>query len=218
MFFLTFSRPTVPMLLNEAYVNLKNQVIKAERRILKELGFCVHVKHPHKVCSFSIGVLPVFEYQFFALFSLCSISSPLPRFSASRRTPNLFNLPGKFSDHHSPPIPNISEATFDCCIWENNYSCVCFQKVRAFAQKGVIETSWCSLFDWKRGAFHSLLLMGSQFQRAGLFFHFGTVDKYQTWQVSFSLSLTLSPLTIPSRLVVLVNEATRGSLFLRKPL
>lgn len=37
------------MLLNEAYVTLKNNVIKAERRILKELGFCVHVKHPHKV-------------------------------------------------------------------------------------------------------------------------------------------------------------------------
>lgn len=37
------------MFLNEAYVTLKNNVIKAERRILKELGFCVHVKHPHKV-------------------------------------------------------------------------------------------------------------------------------------------------------------------------
>jgi hypothetical protein len=24
-------------------------VIKAERRLLKELGFCVYVKHPHKV-------------------------------------------------------------------------------------------------------------------------------------------------------------------------
>lgn len=24
-------------------------MIKAERRILKELGFCVHIKHPHKV-------------------------------------------------------------------------------------------------------------------------------------------------------------------------
>ncbi|KAJ6219184.1 hypothetical protein RDWZM_004996 [Blomia tropicalis] len=38
----------VPMSLNDSYVNLKNQVIKGERRILKELGFCVHVKHPHK--------------------------------------------------------------------------------------------------------------------------------------------------------------------------
>merc|ERR1719245_1489108 len=38
-----------PMILDGAYIALKNQVIKAERRILKELGFCVHVKHPHKV-------------------------------------------------------------------------------------------------------------------------------------------------------------------------
>jgi transcription initiation factor TFIIIB Brf1 subunit/transcription initiation factor TFIIB len=37
------------MLLDQNYVNLKNQVIKAERRVLKELGFCVHVKHPHKL-------------------------------------------------------------------------------------------------------------------------------------------------------------------------
>jgi cyclin L len=39
----------VPMLLDQNYINLKNQVIKAERRVLRELGFCVHVKHPHKL-------------------------------------------------------------------------------------------------------------------------------------------------------------------------
>jgi len=38
-----------PLVLDQTYINLKNQVIKAERRVLKELGFCVHVKHPHKV-------------------------------------------------------------------------------------------------------------------------------------------------------------------------
>jgi hypothetical protein len=37
------------MILDGNYVNLKNQVIKGERRVLKELGFCVHVKHPHKL-------------------------------------------------------------------------------------------------------------------------------------------------------------------------
>ena len=42
-------RKPVPLLLDQDYVNLKNQIIKAERRVLKELGFCVHVKHPHKV-------------------------------------------------------------------------------------------------------------------------------------------------------------------------
>ncbi|VDP81678.1 unnamed protein product [Schistosoma mattheei] len=37
-----------PVILDQSYSNLKNQVIKAERRVLKELGFCVHAKHPHK--------------------------------------------------------------------------------------------------------------------------------------------------------------------------
>ncbi len=41
-----------PMPVDSNYYDTKNQVIKAERRILKELGFCVHVKHPHKVCVF----------------------------------------------------------------------------------------------------------------------------------------------------------------------
>lgn len=52
LFFL-INRPIIPIILDENYVYLKNQVIKSERRILKELGFCVHVKHPHKV-NFSI--------------------------------------------------------------------------------------------------------------------------------------------------------------------
>ncbi|RNA24968.1 cyclin-L1 isoform X3, partial [Brachionus plicatilis] len=38
-----------PMSIDENYHIAKNQVIKAERRLLKELGFCVHVKHPHKM-------------------------------------------------------------------------------------------------------------------------------------------------------------------------
>lgn len=46
-----------PLILDQAYVNLKNQVIKAERRVLKELGFCVHVKHPHKIIVTYLQVL-----------------------------------------------------------------------------------------------------------------------------------------------------------------
>lgn len=42
-------RPIQPVILDQNYIALKNQIIKAERRVLKELGFCVHVKHPHKV-------------------------------------------------------------------------------------------------------------------------------------------------------------------------
>lgn len=37
------------MQIDDTYHITKNQIIKAERRILKEMGFCVHVKHPHKV-------------------------------------------------------------------------------------------------------------------------------------------------------------------------
>ncbi|XP_041988781.1 cyclin-L1 [Aricia agestis] len=42
-------RTISPLIVDQNYIELKNQVIKAERRILKELGFCVHVKHPHKL-------------------------------------------------------------------------------------------------------------------------------------------------------------------------
>lgn len=38
-----------PLLIDQSYYEIRNQIIKAERRILKELGFCVHVKHPHKI-------------------------------------------------------------------------------------------------------------------------------------------------------------------------
>lgn len=45
------------MLLDATYIVLKTQVIKAERRVLKELGFCVHVKHPHKLIVMYLQVL-----------------------------------------------------------------------------------------------------------------------------------------------------------------
>lgn len=45
------------LVLDQEYVNLKNQIIKAERRVLKELGFCVHVKHPHKIIVMYLQVL-----------------------------------------------------------------------------------------------------------------------------------------------------------------
>lgn len=45
------------MILDSSYIALKTQVIKAERRVLKELGFCVHVKHPHKLIVMYLQVL-----------------------------------------------------------------------------------------------------------------------------------------------------------------
>ncbi|XP_058874805.1 cyclin-L2-like isoform X2 [Acipenser ruthenus] len=50
-------RKLSPLPLDVSYIFLKNQVIKAERRVLKELGFCVHVKHPHKIIVMYIQVL-----------------------------------------------------------------------------------------------------------------------------------------------------------------
>uniref|UniRef100_F1KUF4 Cyclin-L2 n=1 Tax=Ascaris suum TaxID=6253 RepID=F1KUF4_ASCSU len=37
------------MVLDRNYLDLKNQVIKAERKLLNALGFVVHVRHPHKL-------------------------------------------------------------------------------------------------------------------------------------------------------------------------
>ncbi|XP_060578123.1 cyclin-L1-like [Ruditapes philippinarum] len=58
------------LVLDQNYINLKNQVIKAERRVLKELGFCVHVKHPHKVTVVLIFLLKVVrnKVMFFCTF------------------------------------------------------------------------------------------------------------------------------------------------------
>ncbi|ERL87910.1 hypothetical protein D910_05298 [Dendroctonus ponderosae] len=49
--------PIHPVVLDENYIHLKNMVIKAERRVLKELGFCVHIKHPHKIIVMYLQVL-----------------------------------------------------------------------------------------------------------------------------------------------------------------
>uniref|UniRef100_A0A8D0BIX3 Cyclin L2 n=1 Tax=Salvator merianae TaxID=96440 RepID=A0A8D0BIX3_SALMN len=55
--FLREKKKPVPLILDQEYVNLKNQIIKAERTVLKELGFCVHVKHPHKIIVMYLQVL-----------------------------------------------------------------------------------------------------------------------------------------------------------------
>lgn len=45
----TESEAPIGTLEEHVYARMKNEVIKAERRVLKELGFCVHLKHPHKL-------------------------------------------------------------------------------------------------------------------------------------------------------------------------
>lgn len=52
-----------PVVLDQNYINLKSQVIKAERRVLKELGFCVHVKHPHKLIVMYLKYLEFEQHQ-----------------------------------------------------------------------------------------------------------------------------------------------------------
>ena len=45
------------MILDADYVRLKSSVISLERRVLKELGFCVHIKHPHKLIFMYLQLL-----------------------------------------------------------------------------------------------------------------------------------------------------------------
>jgi len=55
-------KPIKPVILDADYINLKANVIKSERRVLKELGFCVHIKHPHKLIVMYMQLLG-FEKQ-----------------------------------------------------------------------------------------------------------------------------------------------------------
>ena len=74
MFFYFFFRTISPLILDQNYINLKNQVIKAERRVLKELGFCVHVKHPHKVGTIPNNfILPLLINILFLFFQVIVI-------------------------------------------------------------------------------------------------------------------------------------------------
>lgn len=56
-------KPLTALPFDHQYISLKTQVIKAERRVLKELGFCVHVKHPHKLIVMYLQVLGLEKHQ-----------------------------------------------------------------------------------------------------------------------------------------------------------
>lgn len=62
-----------PLVLDQHYINLKNQVIKAERRVLKELGFAVHVKHPHKVAHILYWILSSKKFLNMDYNAICSV-------------------------------------------------------------------------------------------------------------------------------------------------
>lgn len=52
-----FHETPTPVVLDAEYLRIKTDVIKCERRLLKELGFCVHVQHPHKLISVYAKIL-----------------------------------------------------------------------------------------------------------------------------------------------------------------
>ena len=63
-------------MLDGNYQYIKNQVIKAERKLLRELGFCVHVKHPHKVNnSVSAKHIPGIYYLQKTSHKLCPVGA-----------------------------------------------------------------------------------------------------------------------------------------------
>lgn len=62
-------KPIKPVMLDQKYIRLKNDIIKAERRVLKELGFCVHIKHPHKLIVMYLQLLSYENNQKFTQMS-----------------------------------------------------------------------------------------------------------------------------------------------------
>jgi len=62
-------KPIKPVVLDAEYIALKNNVIKAERRVLKELGFCVHIKHPHKLIVMYLQLLGFEKHEKFMQMS-----------------------------------------------------------------------------------------------------------------------------------------------------
>ncbi|KAL7674798.1 hypothetical protein ACOME3_001073 [Neoechinorhynchus agilis] len=55
--------PVRSVLVDQHYTHLKEQVIRAERRILKDLGFCVFPKQPHKILISYLRLLKMEEDQ-----------------------------------------------------------------------------------------------------------------------------------------------------------
>lgn len=91
------TRTPSPLILDQNYINTKNQVIKAERRVLKELGFCVHVKHPHKVSGSHLQPAHVTHACGLntAVPSVCRSSSCTSRCWSVRRTRSWCRRPGE---------------------------------------------------------------------------------------------------------------------------
>lgn len=95
-FLLDLCRPIQPVILDQNYIVLKNQVIKAERRVLKELGFCVHIKHPHKVRTWLL----------FLLNSTCP-RTPIKRYLHSFCLADNRHVPASFKLREKPTLDAV---------------------------------------------------------------------------------------------------------------
>lgn len=70
-------KPIKPVVLDADYVRLKSNVLGLERRVLKELGFCVHIKHPHKLIFMYLQLLGYENEQKFMQMSWNFINDSL---------------------------------------------------------------------------------------------------------------------------------------------
>ena len=106
----------------ESYFQVKNEVIKMERRILKELGFCVHVKHPHKIIVVYLRFLEMDQNRAFVQRAWNNMNDSLRttvflRYSPETIAAACIFLAARVLSIPLPKSPGWWEV-FGCCIEE----------------------------------------------------------------------------------------------------
>ena len=108
--------------IGEQYFQVKNEVIKMERRILKELGFCVHVKHPHKIIVVYLRFLEMDQNRAFVQRAWNNMNDSLRttvflRYSPETIAAACIFLAARVLSISLPKNPGWWEV-FGCCIAE----------------------------------------------------------------------------------------------------
>ena len=62
-------KPIFSLHLDAKYIALKNEILKVELRVLKELGFCVFVKNPYKILLIYMKLIELSYNQEITQFS-----------------------------------------------------------------------------------------------------------------------------------------------------
>ncbi|RXG61928.1 Cyclin-L1 [Armadillidium vulgare] len=106
-----------PVILDRNYVALKNQVIRAETRLLKELGFCCHVKLPHKISIMYLRFLLADDNKKFVQSTCCGYSLEKPKNPGEILT-SVKIAWEKIKRAERITVFNISNMTFD--VWKAN--------------------------------------------------------------------------------------------------